>query len=570
MNGGVLRLGGTTDLTGTKAAGGGQIIGTRGAALIYAQNGWQLNRGEAASFDDIGTWGEVLRLSSSLREDNIFNINETEHTVTVKRAGTTVGSLAEFAVLALNMQLNSGISSDSTLLFESTSTTSTSLLSSDITLNCNIDLSGTGITGLTRDDGENDAYTGTFNGSGHTITLAVGEPYGYRSNTALAAGDASDGNGRIYRHYYSGLFAKTENITFNNLIVDGIINVKYTDNARYYIGGLSALHSGNITVQDLTVQENINVSGNTGNYCFVGGIAGQAAENSSPAIVVSGSTISPEINCSGNANFICGGAFAEIGQNDKFSVTADNVKLGAAVTNSSTAGSKKVGGFIGNISSNNGAASDRTISLTNITIDSENVTSAYGGALLGESWNNCEVSVGSETEKGITVKSAEVTQNGNGDFAGFVTNATGCWKVYDVNIEGITVSGASAASFGMLVNKGVYKYDSITTALYLETESENAYKIGSAVISIGLNTIYDEIIATCSGSFDDEDAVLWNDTCAVVSIHTSGGAVTMDGAGCNTYQKRQIPIPDTIMILMLSEVRMFLSVPMPKSLCCGA
>ena len=538
MNGGVLRLGGTTDLTGTKAAGGGQIIGTRGAALIYAQNGWKLNRGEAASFDDIGTWGEVLRLSSSLREDNIFNINETEHTVTVKRAGTTVGSLAEFAVLALNMQLNSGTSSDSTLLFESTSTTGTSLLSSDITLNCNIDLSGTGITGLTRDDGENEAYTGTFNGSGHTITLAVGEPYGYRSNTALAAGDASDGNGRIYRHYYSGLFAKTENITFNNLIVDGIINVKYTDNARYYIGGLSALHSGNITVQDLTVQENINVSGNTGNYCFVGGIAGQAAENSSPAIVISGSTISPEINCSGNANFICGGAFAEIGQNDKFSVTADSVKLGAAVTNSSTAGSKKVGGFIGNISSNNGAASDRTISLTNITIDSENVTSAYGGALLGESWNNCEVSVGSETEKGITVKSAEVTQNGNGDFAGFVTNATGCWKVYDVNIEGITVSGASAASFGMLVNKGVYKYDSITTALYLETESENAYKIGSAVISIGLNTIYDEIIATCSGSFDDEDAVLWNDMCAVVSIHTSGGAVTMDGAGCNTYQNQ--------------------------------
>lgn len=538
MNGGVLRLGGTTDLTGTKAAGGGQIIGTRGAALIYAQNGWQLNRGEVASFDDIGTWGEVLRLSSSLREDNILNINETEHTVTVKRAGTTVGSLAEFAVLALNMQLNSGTSSDSTLLFESTSTTGTSLLSSDISLNCNIDLSGTGITGLTRDDGENDAYTGTFNGSGHTITLAVGEPYGYRSNTALAAGDASDGNGRIYRHYYSGLFAKAENITFNNLIVDGIINVKYTDNARYYIGGLSALHSGNITVQDLSVQENINVSGNTGNYCFVGGIAGQAAENSSPAIVISGSTISPEINCSGNANFICGGAFAEIGQNDKFSVTADNVKLGAAVTNSSTAGSKKVGGFIGNISSNNGAASDRTISLTNITIDSENVTSAYGGALLGESWNNCEVSVGSETEKGITVKSAEVTQNGNGGFAGLVTAATGYWKVYDVNIEGITVSGTSAASFGMLVNKGVYKYDSITTALYLETESENAYKIGSAVISIGLNTIYDEIIATCSGSFDDEDAVLWNDTCAVVSIHTSGGAVTMDGAGCNTYQNQ--------------------------------
>lgn len=539
MNGGVLRLGGTTDLTGTKAAGGGQIIGTRGAALIYAQNGWQLNRGEASAFDDIGTWGEVLRLGSSLREDNIFSINETEHTVTVKRAGTTVGSLAEFAVLALNMQLNSGISSDSTLLFESTSTTSTSLLSSNITLNCNIDLSGTGITGLTRDDGENDAYTGTFNGNGHTITLAIGEPYGYRSNTALAAGDTSDGNGCIYSHYYNGLFSKTGNVTFNNLIVDGIINVKYTDKARYYIGGLSALHSGNITVQDLTVQENINVSGNTDNYCFAGGIAGQAAENSSPAIDISRSTISPKINCIGNTNFICGGAFAEIGQNDKFSVTADNVKLGAAVTNSSTSANKKVGGFIGNISNSNGSASVRTVSITNMTIDGAKIVSENGGALLGESWNNCEVSVGSENEKGIgiTVKSAEVTQNGKGDFAGFVTNATGCWKVYDVNIEGITVSGTSAASFGMLVNKGVYAADRVTNALYLEIESESAYNINSANINVG-SAVYDEIIATCSGSFDDEDAVLLNDTCAVVSIHTSGGAVTMDGAGCNTYQNQ--------------------------------
>ena len=50
MNGGVLRLGGTTDLTGTKAAGGGQIIGTRGAALIYAQNGWLAQQGRGCVF----------------------------------------------------------------------------------------------------------------------------------------------------------------------------------------------------------------------------------------------------------------------------------------------------------------------------------------------------------------------------------------------------------------------------------------------------------------------------------------------------------------------------------------
>lgn len=544
MNGGVLRLVGTTDLTGTKAAGGGQIIGTRGAALIYAQNGWQLNRGEAAAFDDIGTWGEVLRLGSSLREDNIFSINETEHTVTVKRAGTTVGSLAEFAVLALNMQLNSGTSSDSTLLFESTSTTSTSLLSSNITLNCNIDLSGTGITGLTRDDGENDAYTGTFNGNGHTITLAIGEPYGYRSSTALAAGDTSDGNGCIYSHYYNGLFSKTgSGVKFSDLTVSGVINVKYKDNLKYYIGGLSSTHKGDITAEDLTVSEKISVYGTGREFCFAGGIIGNISEGTNPAVVIKNCVISPEIVFEGyqpyNSEFVCGGALAEIGQNDSFSVTAENVTLSPSITSNSSHEYKKIGGFIGNISNSNGSASVRTVSITNMTIDGAKIVSENGGALLGESWNNCEVSVGSENEKGIgiTVKSAEVTQNGKGGFAGFVTNATGYWKVYGVNIEAITVSGTSAASFGMLVNKGVYAADRVTNALYLEIESESAYNINSANINVG-SAVYDEIIATCSGSFDDEDAVLWNDMCAVVSIHTSGGAVTMDGAGCNTYQNQ--------------------------------
>lgn len=548
MNGGVLRLGGTTDLTGTKAAGGGQIIGTRGAALIYAQNGWQLNRGEASAFDDIGTWGEVLRLGSSLREDNIFSINETEHTVTVKRAGTTVGSLAEFAVLALNMQLNSGTSSDSTLLFESTSTTSTSLLSSVITLNCNIDLSGTGITGLTRDDGKDASgngdisYTGAFNGNGHTITLAIGEPYGCRSSTALAAGDTSDGNGCIYSHYYNGLFSKTgSGVKFSKLTVSGVINVKYKDNLKYYIGGLSSTHKGDITAEDLTVSEKISVYGTVREFCFAGGIIGNISEGTNPAVVIKNCVISPEIVFEGyqpyNSEFVCGGALAEIGQNDSFSVTADNITLRPSITSNSSHEYKKIGGFIGNISNSNGSASVRTVSITNMTIDGAKIVSENGGALLGESWNNCEVSFGSETEKGITVKSAEVTQNGKGGFAGLVTAATGYWKVYGVNIEAITVSGTSAASFGMLVNKGVYAADRVTNALYLEIESESAYNINSANINVG-SAVYDEIIATCSGSFDDEDAVLLNDTCAVVSIHTSGGAVTMDGAGCNTYQNQ--------------------------------
>ncbi|MGN1089617.1 MAG: hypothetical protein ACI4Q6_04380, partial [Huintestinicola sp.] len=237
---GVLRLSGTTDLSATKAENGGQIIGN-GAdhGLVYALDGWKFIRSSTpAPYDDIGNWGTVLRLGTGLSESDLFDV-KAEHTVTLKGASTTVNRLSDFVKLALNIQLNNGTASRGTLLFENTTNNCSKLLSSDITLNCDINLTDTGLTGLTRDDGKqaggsgNAVYNKTFNGNGHTITLGTGVPFGYRGNdtTAILADDNSDGNGCIHRHHYNALFAMTgDGASFNNVTINGQMNVSIKDN----------------------------------------------------------------------------------------------------------------------------------------------------------------------------------------------------------------------------------------------------------------------------------------------------------------------------------------------------
>lgn len=550
MNSGVLRLGGMTDLSGTKAAKGGQVVGTRGSrALIYAKDGWQLIRSsEAAAFDDIGSWGSVLRLLPSLSESDLFTVDETAHTVAVKGADTWVNSLADFVKLALNIQMNNGTASEGRLSFENTANTCSVLLGSDISINCNIDLTGTGLTGLTRDDGKAAGggncipYTGRFNGNGHTITLADGEPYGYRGSISspITADDTSDGNGCIHRHYYNTMFAQTGNgAKFCDLTIDGIINVVCKDNSNYFFGGVAGSHvSGELTAENVTVKESIKIGGTSGNYYFIGGFMGKCGENSDPVVSLKGCVFSPEIIYNNNVKSICGGAFGEIGATASLTVTADNVTVGGSITNTSTADFHRTGGFIANISNYNGTAGVRTLSVKNMTFDGASVETAWGGALLGEAWNDTEVTVGSETEKGITVKNSSVINSKNGGFAGLMTAASGYWKVYDIEIESIDVDGSSAASFGMLINKGICTDNSRTYALYLELAKENAYRITSADLSgLNANAVYDDIAATCTGEYGG-DLLLQNGTSAVISVHTSGGTVIMDGTGCNTYQNQ--------------------------------
>lgn len=612
MEAGVLRLSGTTDLSAAQASSDnknivrGQIVGKRGnQALIYAKAGWQLIRSDAVAVDDIGTWGEVLRFGT-LAESDVLDVDDTQHTVTVKPAQTTVLSLADFAKLALNIQMNSGtpISTDNALCFDSASLSST-LLTSDITLSADIDLTGTGITGLTRDDGrgadggDNSAvYTRTFNGGGHTITLATGEVYGKRKNGEIFSDIKSEnavgsplnaGNGAILRHHYNGLFAKVGNgAKFYNLTVAGNINVYFFEGSNYYCGGLAAYcllgnSIDNVTFAAENVTSDVTIryhSSNNGSYHllggFIGGTEGKTNDSSITLSFTKGCRVNTTIddNSTNNSKLICGGIIGDLATSKNVSVTVDNLTLSAKASNNSTSDGKKIGGLIGNIS-NYGGNDDpgtRVMTLTNITVDGteintnskvDNNNSIKGGALIGEAWNNINVTIGSETtpDSGITVKNGTVIQSGNGDMAGLVTAATGYWKVYDIKIQSLTATGANVRSFGLLINKGIFNDYSKEFALYLEFAKENAYQITSSGINLdGLNAnaVFDEILTTCSGRYDTTNTVLESNKCAVVSIRTSGDKLIMDGAGCNTYQNqtgRGISNPNTRYYYNLDAIR---------------
>ena len=105
FNHGVLRLDGTTDMTNAKPASAvncGQLVGSNNNVLTYATSGWSFNRSSGATTDDLGTWGEVVRVA----ESDIVTVDSSAHTVTLKAAETSMGTPAAFARTALNIQLN--------------------------------------------------------------------------------------------------------------------------------------------------------------------------------------------------------------------------------------------------------------------------------------------------------------------------------------------------------------------------------------------------------------------------------------------------------------------------------
>jgi hypothetical protein len=148
----------------------------------------------------------------------------------------------------LNIQLNNAQTSG---VLRCSGSTSTTLLGSASALSLkdstvSIELDGTGITGLTRDNGTDCVtFSGTFNGNGGKIKLATGEAY--------YAGNKTEGNGKIYRHAYNGLFAMTSGATIQNLSIasDSSITVNALD--EMYIGNVVARASGGLILSSVKV-----------------------------------------------------------------------------------------------------------------------------------------------------------------------------------------------------------------------------------------------------------------------------------------------------------------------------
>lgn len=223
LTSGVLELAGKTDLSDAKpraAADNGQIVGERDSALVFADAGWDVLRCGAVTVDDIGTWGNVVRFNDVSTQGNnelfeqsdVFTIDTTAHTVTlndvsISDSSTSISSAAEYAIFALNNQIRT---ESSVLKVGATVAADNAILESiNITFGASVDLTGTGMTGLTRDALIKDSdgkltekyldYSGIVTGrTGISVKLAIGESFGKRSNWNTNA--SGEGCGQIYRH----------------------------------------------------------------------------------------------------------------------------------------------------------------------------------------------------------------------------------------------------------------------------------------------------------------------------------------------------------------------------------
>jgi len=545
---GVLRLSGTTDITDAKPAGAfatsdevanryasyGQLVGSNDNVLVYAlgngnDSDWTFKRSKNAISDDLGTWGEVVRISGV--ETDILTYDSSAHTVTLEPAVTTISNKKDFVITALNIMLNKGSDYDCLKFSGSDSDT---LLSGNISIGANINLSGTGINGFMRDGaglnssgaskitassvGGVGTFTGTLNGGGNTVTLSTGESYGN-----IQSG-STEGTGFIYRHQYNGLFSSIGNGasgtgTVNNLTVAGTINVRNAGADGMNIGGFAARSHGSTTLN------NVSVSGLTINYHEgatspnstdlgknIGGFIGYVDKHSSDngTIEIKGtSTASPSIVMTGKhkAWNVYGGVIGkvastkfkiDIGQNsgDKLTVGLDTDISGITEVGDSA----NSGGLIGYILSD-GNYSSRIVNVDNVVFDDcviGNASSKEAGGFLGHKWLNTTTTI-----KGVEVKGNSEINNTTGsatatDVGVMCYGATGKWIVDSLTVTKMKMNNGASSSIGMIVNKA-YNGDD---GLYLDILN-SGYTLTESGITIPTPAKYDEIAVSSASSVID-------------------------------------------------------------------
>lgn len=571
MDRGVLRLSGTTDLTEASTTGSnshGQIVGKRGASLVYAtgtgseesasyeDGGWRFERyTNDQRADDIGTWGEVVRLNA-VSGDSLINIEDSTensitkvltfdtsaHTVTVDGPVYAMASTQDIVKTALNMQLNNG--DVGALRFADPDNTSSVLLSSQsLTVDGEISLSGTGITSLTRDDGVNNDFSGNISGvtdsSTDKIILATGEKYGIYT-------EGKTGTGEIYAHKYNGLFAEIGGGSIEKLTIDGEIDCDINVGS-VYIGGVAADITDGLTVTDCIVNLDIDYKGINGSDHYVGGLAGQINSSNSANVSVTGSTLSPNIVASGSLGetLKVAGGIAYVDSTSSFSIEIENSSLAFKVDGSSatsTATNLHMAGLIADINYKGAGASDDTRKVVlsgNTFADCEvknNATITTGG-MIGHSWLNTDTELTNNTFSSNNVLWTDATA-----FSALCYKATGYWQV---NTKGLKVdslaikdkSGNAIASnhvtgFGFIVDYGYNEVSEAVSSLYLENTAADSYSLDTSGVIVPSMTsgVYDEFVAYSGKS------ILENGN-GVISICLSN-ALKMNGTDCNTYQNK--------------------------------
>lgn len=557
---------------------------------------------DAPKIDDLGGaqdaskgYGEVVRLDGSKLKWNLIQLNETTH----KPEGPSsanyswqvgyvngadsdkwnqdhtldIDDIQDFVVLALSIQtggLYNGV-------FGPTSNMADLLGSQTvINLNCDVNLSGTGIGGLGLDSLNNGvSFSGTFNGNNHKVTLAVGEPYGTRDGKTLAAGDTSDGNGKIYRHGRLGLFnaiggaAKVSNLTIGGFM-------KFDNGLSVDAGSLAASITGTadekLTLSGVACETKITCDDTFGNDANIGGIAGSVSAAAS--VDFGGNSKAQTAIATGNTlrgDTRIGGAIGYVGDvTSTFNVTS--LEVGGSINTGDCADGKiaQVGGLIGcivqstyNVKKEIVSSAVKNVNIMGLAYDSfdmavgKNGDKYHGaGGLLGYSWGNAIVTIGdssaSSDDRPYALKTNEttVTANGSVEVGGLVYAASGHWIIndYAVNLAGASFNTESATTLGALIARGStsdsansFGAEISYTGLYLEDKAswETAYAVGGVSIVAPKVTTFDEWVAN---GVKPGSKLMDNGCNAIVSLHTQADTLDMSGdpAKDNSYRNRTV------------------------------
>ena len=577
---GVLRINGSTDLSGLKFTRSGnkygQIAGDVNGTVIYALGsgnedgnktyGWKYIRPESAPVSDIGSYGEVIRLDgtklteSGMNEQSdstLFQYDAKAHTVKVCYDATpsslSVNNVRDLVALSVIMQTGLTSSTGAYLCGRISNPLTKDITTKDITISSKIDLSGTGCTGLLRDDGSQQ-YSGTFEGNGTTIKLATGEAYGFKTKDALAVnadGKSTNlGIGQIYNHSTIG-FIPYCNGKVKHLNLSGSIYFNNVDGGEQVsCGALAGRTDGTSitnTVVNTSIVYNDGKGGSTLANVYVGGYIGSTTKYGAN-ISFSDCSMQGKISSTSNCEHYAIGGYVAYVKADKTEVSVTNCKLEKTEiefkrTANGNAQHAKMGGIIGYIGL---SKNTHNVTIEGLTIDGCKMSSdadGTAGGFFGYQWFGTNVSL-----KGITVTGS--TLDTKGIFGGLVYQTSGYWKIGDVT----DAAGITFQEFNTL--KGKTSKDSPSALLIADTSGITQSSGTSGDADKGNAKTYLEIlkggleinsvsVTLNGGEFFDDIAgkTKYSDNISsVVSIgltsQSAENAELIDQSDCNTWQNQ--------------------------------
>lgn len=583
-SGSILEISGTTDLSGVNYSASqyvGQLVGMQDCALIFAHgdgngnengngNGWKYirsNSNKNFKINDIGNYGEVIRLKANTTtsdeqgglDSELLKIDSESHEIgygtSVNLTGNdiTISSKEDLALLSIAWNSRGVFSADSNL----TADNWTTLQSKNINFTADVNLKNTGIIGISRDI-DDSAYTGSINGNDHTLTLSIGETYGYKGENK--ATDGAEGCGKIYssgsKHTDIGLFSRMGG-NVSNLTITGSINAGVS-NGNMRIGSIAARQENNETViSNVKVTTTIKFDTNKDSQIScIGGLFGSAAKVKLNANTLNENTcIQSNIALSnaGNGKQTYTGSVA--GYMSAGTLECNGVTIrGKIVTDASMYA--YVGGLVGFMPPD-GSDKDtstqvniKALTFDGFSIGASNVQAACGG-LLGGVWARSAVTFASDntatTTRCLTVNNATINAP-KASVGGLAYKASGLWEIRSKGIDIQKLQIHCGEDLGLLVCHGEKrsvkfnkdeKNDKEDGALYLRTTADwdDSYKLDANLdLQCGSNAVFDEFVAYTAAS---KEKIANNDENGIVSIATKDrNGVKEENTTCKTYQNR--------------------------------